>query len=71
MIYNGEMCWGGGGWSGVGRGGGFKRGRGQGEEDRAGDNLWKETKPSLIEVYGSFVLLSSIGFTCKGYLIRR
>ena len=30
------------------------------------DNMWKETKLSLIEVYDSFVLLSSIEFTCKG-----
>ena len=35
------------------------------------DNMYKETKLSLIEVYDSFVLLSSIEFTCKGYIIKQ
>lgn len=51
---------------------GLQRRRGKGEKiELSNDNMWKETKLSLIEVYDSFVLLSSIGFTCKGYIIKQ
>ena len=51
---------------------GLQRRRGKGEKiELSSDNMWKETKLSLIEVYDSFVLLSSIGFTCKGYIIKQ
>ena len=49
----------------------FKGEEVRGEKIELSSDMWKETKLSLIEVYDSFVLLSSIEFTCKGYIIKQ